>query len=248
MRVAAIVVAGGVGSRLKSRQHKPFVPLCGRPILVWTLRAFARARPIDEVILVVHDSDVAKAKALVRQHRINKVTRVVRGGATRLASVSCGLRALAPDPRWVVVHDGARPLVTPQIIEETLRAARASGAAIAAIPIVPTVKEVREDWVVRTLDRNHLWAVQTPQAFRRDLLERAHAKARARGITATDDAALVEALGCRVRIVMGSPRNIKVTTPEDLVIAKALLKGRPSSMVNHRSTKDDRRYENRNRV
>ena len=148
-----------------------------------------------------------------------------------MASVGCGLKALPVSARWVLVHDAARPLVTPALIRATIRAARRAKAAIAAVPVVPTIKQARQGWVVRTLDRSKLWAVQTPQVFERGLLERAHARGRRNGFEATDDAALVEALGHRVRIAEGSHRNIKVTTPEDLAIAETLLKSADRNRV-----------------
>lgn len=224
MRSVAIVVAGGVGKRLKGKVHKPFIPLGGRPMLAWTLEAFEKSPGVEAVVLVVHRQDLPSAERLVRRYRLRKVLRLVPGGATRMASVFEGLRAVPPGARWVAVHDGARPLVTPGLIEATIREARWAKAAIAAVPVVPTVKEAAGGWVRRTLDRDRLWAVQTPQVFERNLLERAHARGRRNGGGATDDAALVEALGRRVRIVMGDPRNLKVTTPEDLIIAQALLK------------------------
>lgn len=222
--VGAVVAAGGAGRRLKSRHHKPFVPLAGRPLVSWTLKALEQVPAIGGIVLVVHRQDLGSAKRLLRRFRVSKVLAVVPGGATRSESVSRGLAALPKEFRWVLIHDGARPLVSPSVVEETLRTALRFKAATAAVPVVPTVKEGRGRWVKRTLNRNHLWAVQTPQAFRRDLLEKAHLAGRARRMQATDDAALVETLGVRVRIVPGSHRNIKVTTPEDLVIAEALLK------------------------
>ncbi|MBI3312060.1 MAG: 2-C-methyl-D-erythritol 4-phosphate cytidylyltransferase [Candidatus Omnitrophica bacterium] len=222
--VAAVIVAGGVGRRLKSRVHKPFVRLAGRPMLARTLGAFERSAGVDGVVLVVYRGDLNRARALVRRYRCRKVLAVVPGGETRMDSVGCGLQALPASARWVAVHDSARPLIAPREIEAVLRAARASRAAIVAVPVIPTIKEGKNGWVTRTLDRNRLWAVQTPQVFERKLLERAHAKGRAQKAAATDDAALVERLGVKVRIVPGSPKNIKVTTPEDLRIAEVFLK------------------------
>ncbi len=227
MSVVAVIVAGGVGRRLRAKVRKPFISLRGRPMLAWTLGAFERAPGVRAVVLVAHPGDLERARRLVRRYRFRKVASVVPGGASRMASVACGVRALPPGTRWVAVHDAARPLVTPALIEATLRGAKRAKAAIAAVPVVPTVKEGAGGWVTRTLDRSRLWAVQTPQVFERKLLERAHR--RANGFAATDDAALVEKMGRRIRIVRGSHRNIKVTTPEDLVIAEALLsKGRIS--------------------
>ena len=221
--VCAVVVAGGTGSRLKSRIRKPFVRLAGRPMLAWTLRAFERAPGVGAVVLVAHPRDVAAARALAKRWRCGKVAAVVAGGETRMASVARGLAALPPGAKWVAVHDAARPLVTPEVIARTVREARRWKAAIAAVPVVPTVKQAKGAWVRRTLDRSTLWAVQTPQVFERGLLERAHRRANG-GAPATDDAALVERIGGRVRIVTGSHSNLKVTTPEDLIVAQSLLK------------------------
>ncbi len=225
MSVAAIVAAGGVGKRLKARRRKAFIRLAGRPMLAWVLKALERSPSVRDVVIVAHPKDLAVARALVRRERARKVAAVVPGGDSRMASVRRGIKALPARAKWVLVHDAARPLVTPALIEATVRAARGHKAAIAAVPVVPTIKQARAGWVEKTLDRRQLWAVQTPQVFERKLLERAHARERRNGFVATDDAALVEALGGRVRIVPGSERNIKVTTPEDLKIAEALLRG-----------------------
>ncbi len=220
----AVIVAGGTGSRLKSRIHKPFVVLAGRPMLAWTLAAFEKTAGIGGIVLVAHGSDQARARSLVRRFKFRKVLAVVAGGATRMESVSFGLRAVPPWGRWVAVHDAARPMVTARLIDAALREARRSKAVITAVPVIPTVKEARDGHVTRTLDRSRLWAVQTPQVFERKLLERAHAKGRAQRVAATDDAALVERLGVKVRIVPGLERNIKVTTPDDRVVAEAFLR------------------------
>ena len=223
-QVAAIVAAGGIGKRLKSRRHKSFISLAGRPMLAWVLAALERVSEIRQVVVVAHRKDLAAARRLVKIGRFRKVARIVEGGKSRMASVQRGLRALPVSARWVLVHDAARPLVTPEIIRATVSAARRAKAAIAAVPVVPTIKQARNGWVVKTLDRKRLWAVQTPQVFERRLLEQAHRNGRRNGFDATDDAALVEAMGKKVRIVPGAERNLKVTTPEDLVIAEALLK------------------------
>lgn len=220
----AIIVAGGVGRRLKSSVHKPFVRLAGQPMLARTLQAFERTAGVGAVVVVGHPADLARVRALVRRHRCRKVQAIVAGGTTRMESVGCGLKALPAGTRWVAVHDSARPLIAPREIQQVLRAGRAAKAATLAVPVVPTIKLGNDGWVVGTLDRSRLWAVQTPQVFERRLLERAHAKGRKDRAAATDDAALVERLGVRVRIVSGSARNIKVTTPEDVKIAEALLR------------------------
>ena len=226
MSVAAIIAAGGTGKRLKVRVHKQFLPLWGRPLLAWTLRAFQDSPSIDEIVLVIHRGDRAAAQRLVRRFGFSKVSQVVPGGRSRMESVQQGLQAVSAAIRWVVVHDGARPLVTPALIEATLRAARSAKAATAAVPVIPTIKWGDGRWVQRTLDRTRLWEIQTPQVFERRLLERAHAKGGRNGTPATDDASLVEALGHRVRLVLGEHQNLKVTTPEDRVMAEVLLKKR----------------------
>jgi len=222
-KTVAVIVAAGVGSRLKSKVRKPFVRLRGKPMLGWTLEAFEKAPSIGGVVVVVHRSNLQTAQRMIRSFGFRKVIRVVPGGATRVGSVACGLKAVPVQAQWVAVHDGARPLVTSELIEQTVQEARRSDAAIAAIPVIPTIKQAEGRWVKKTLDRKRLWAVQTPQVFERTLLERAHAKAGTNGASATDDATLVEALEHRVRIVMGDPRNFKVTTPADLIMAEALL-------------------------
>lgn len=222
--MTAVIAAGGIGSRLKSRTHKPFVRLYGRPLLAWTLSAFEKSPQISDIVVVIHPADVRNAWRMIRSCKFKKVIAVVPGGESRMASVSHGLQAVPQQRRWVAVHDAARSLITPELIRATCVAARRFKAAIAAVPVIPTIKQASNGWVTGTLDRTRLWAVQTPQVFHRDLLDRAHLYGRKHRMAATDDAALVEKLGHKVRIVMGDHRNIKITTPEDLIIAGALLK------------------------
>ena len=224
--VVAVIVAGGVGSRLKTKVHKPFVRIAGRPLLSWTIAAVEKTPAVGHIVLVVHPDDRENARKIVRRYRFRKVRGIVSGGASRMESVANGLAEVPAAAAWVAVHDGARLLVTPEIFQATVEAAWKCKAAIAAVPVVPTIKSAEEGWVTGTLDRSRLWVVQTPQVFERRLLEKAHSAGKKKKFIATDDAALVEALGCRVRIVSGSARNIKVTTPEDLVIAEAFLKKR----------------------
>lgn len=225
LRVAVIVTAAGIGRRFGGRRHKAFVPLAGRPLVAWSLLACEATPAVAEVIVTVHPRDAARARALVRRCRCRKVRAVVLGGATRAESVAHGLRAVSPDVSVVAVHDAARPLVTPALITRVAQAAARDGAALAAAPMVPTTKLVDADgWVVATLDRRRLWAAQTPQAFRRDVLETAYRRVRGRARSAaTDETMLVARCGVRSRIVEDTPRNLKVTTPEDLRMAAALL-------------------------
>lgn len=205
--------------------RKAFVLLKGRPLVAWSLRAAEAASAVSEVVLVVHPADCARARTVVARARCRKVRAIVPGGATRADSVCAGVHAVSPECTIVAVHDAARPLVAPALIGRVIRAAARDGAALAAVPQVATTKWVDQAGrVVRTLDRRRLWAAQTPQAFRRSILEAAYRRLRGRARRrATDEALLVEQCGVRSRIVEDSPRNLKVTTPEDLVVAEALL-------------------------
>ena len=226
MSAAVIVTAAGLGKRFGGRVHKAFVPLRGRPLVLWSLRACEASPAVSEVVLTVHPADVARAWALVRRHACRKVRAIVPGSSTRADSVHRGLQAVSPGISVVAVHDAARPLVTSEIIGRTIAAAAREGAALAAVPMVPTTKLVdRRGRVVTTLDRRQLWAAQTPQAFRRDLLEAAYRRAGRRARQATDESMLVEWQGIRSRVVEDTSRNLKVTTMEDLRIAEALVHG-----------------------
>jgi len=217
-KVAGILLAAGASTRMGT--DKLWAQLGGKPLISWPLQTLAASDAIDELVLVVSASSREPMVRLLQE--LNIVGKIVLGGARRQDSVRAALDA-AQDADWVVIHDGARPLLTEKLILDGLRAAREPGAAIAAIPVVDTIKRVEEGTVLQTLDRDGLWAVQTPQVFRRALLAEAHA---ASSLDVTDDAALVEGLGATVRIYMGAPENIKVTTPFDLVVAGALLGGR----------------------
>lgn len=218
--VVAIVAAAGRSLRMGG-PDKLFAPLGGRPLLARTLAAFQHCPAVDRVVLVLAAESLAAGLALAEKEGLSKVRTVCPGGRRRQDSVREGLEVLSTCA-WVVVHDGARPLVTPQLIEEGLAAAQETGAAACALPARDTVKRVdAQGRILRTLDRHRLWLIQTPQVFRYDILRQAHQRSRR---PATDDAALVERLGHRVQVYPGSPRNLKVTTPEDLALAEALLR------------------------
>ena len=226
---AVILVAAGSGRRFG--RPKAFVPVGGRAMLGWSLRACDRLPVVGTVVVVARAGDLARARRLAARHRN---VAVVAGGATRRASVAAGLAAVPRDVRWVLVHDAARPLARPSLFAAVLRAARRTGAAAPGRPVSDTLKlahrggAARGRGIARTVSREGLWAVQTPQAFRRDLLERAHARAGRNGFAGaeTDDAVLVERLGARVALVPGPRTNLKITTPEDRAIADALLRHR----------------------
>jgi len=217
-RVGAVIVAAGASARMGGTD-KVKAPLGERPLLAYPLLTFDSFPLVDVVALVVSSANLDWARELVCALGLAKVRAICPGGKRRQDSVRLGLEALG-ECEWALVHDGARPLVTHRLLRDALEAARETGAAVPALPLADTVKEVEGGTVVRTLDRSRLRAVQTPQAFRYDLLLEAHRRAT---VEATDDAALVEALGMVVRVFPGSPYNLKVTVPADLEVARALV-------------------------
>ncbi|MFA5339833.1 MAG: 2-C-methyl-D-erythritol 4-phosphate cytidylyltransferase [Candidatus Omnitrophota bacterium] len=227
MKVAAIVAAAGKGERLKSKVHKPFVALGKDPILLHALRVLDNSNLVGEIIVVAHQADLPKARLLLKKAKLKKFKEIVAGGKRRMDSVKNGLSAVSEDADYVIIHDGCRPFIDNKMISSVLGAAETFGAAIAAVPVKPTIKEVEKgNFVAATLKRETLVDVQTPQAFRKDLLLRAYDKAfaeGAEGAEATDDSALVERMGIKVKVVDGSYKNIKITTQEDLRYAKMLM-------------------------
>ncbi|MDP2942658.1 MAG: 2-C-methyl-D-erythritol 4-phosphate cytidylyltransferase [Candidatus Omnitrophota bacterium] len=222
-RVAAIVAAAGKGERLKSKVRKPFVLLGKEPILVWALKALEACAQIGEIILVVNQADMAKARSAVNRAKLKKVVKIVVGGKRRLDSVRNGLSEVNAEAKYVLIHDGCRPFVDKKIISSVIEEMEIFGAAIPCIAVKPTIKEVEKgNFVAATLNRQSLAEAQTPQGFKKEILIRAYEKALAEGIDATDDSALVERLGIKVKVVEGSYKNIKITTPEDLKYAKML--------------------------
>jgi len=212
---------------MKSNRPKQYLSLDGAPLLIHTLRTLVAPHGIDGVVLVVPADRIAATRRLLDRHCISKILDVVAGGAHRQESVWRGLQAVPAGARWVVVHDAVRPFISRALVEQVLAAARRHGAAICGLEIRETVKRVRGQEVEATLDRSRLWLVQTPQAFRRDLLCEAHDKARHDGFTGTDDAVLVERLGEPVAMVPGLAHNLKITTPADLRIARRWLSTSP---------------------
>lgn len=223
MKTQAIIPAAGLGRRLKSVRPKPLVMLNGKPLTVHTLMAFEETTLIDGIILVVHEDHFLEFEDIVKQFYFKKVEKIVIGGATRLESVANGLKMLHEDTDVVVIHDGARPLIKPQIIREAVMLCRRHEAVVAAVPVKPTLKRVdtTELFVKETLNRDEIWEIQTPQAFKKEILLKAYAQ-KTEDVP-TDDAALVERLGVRIKVLRGDYRNIKVTTNEDLTIAEAFF-------------------------
>lgn len=207
--------------------RKNFLDLEGTPVLARTLEVFEGCAVVDRVVCVVRAGDVEYVKdEIVGKYGLGKVFNVIAGGAERQDSIYKALGEIDGDRAVIVVHDGARPFVTRDVIERTAYAAFERGAAVAAVLLKDTIKEVARDLVASTVDRHTLRSVQTPQAFRTELLKRAYERAMAEGFYATDDSALVERLGEEVVVVEGSYENIKITTDEDLLFAEAIVRSR----------------------
>jgi len=223
--VTAVVPAGGRGARMGTDVPKQFLSLGGIPLLIHALRVFDAAACISEVIVVVPEDDRDHCcHEVLPLYHLKKVTQVIAGGPRRQDSVYNGLRAADPQSSIILVHDAVRPFLTVTLVNSVVDSADKHGAAIVAIPMRDTVKRVTSDQMIqKTLDREGLWLAQTPQAFRKALLEEAHHKGQSVGCEATDDAFLVEQLAHPVAIVTGTSENIKITRPEDLLMGEAIL-------------------------
>jgi len=223
MKTQVIIPTAGIGARFKSDVPKPLVMLKGKPICIHTLEVFEKSSLIDSIIVVAHKEKIKEIEALCHKYALKKIKKVVAGGETRYDSVHNGLGNLDEDTEMVMIHDGARPLVTGEIVEESVKLCEEYEAVIVAVPMKPTIKRVdAQNMVVeQTLDRNKLWEIQTPQVFKKDIICKAHNQAQDN--SATDDAFLVEQMGKQVKVLEGNYRNIKITTQEDLVLAEALL-------------------------
>jgi len=223
--VAALIPAAGEGRRMGGAMPKQFLQLGGREVLARTLEVFEACMAIDEIwVVVAAEHGVLCQETIVKRYGLRKVRGVVAGGATRQESVWCGLQCVTEAIELVVVHDGVRPLVTEPLIQRTLASASRYGAAIAAVPLKDTLKRVSEAHEVEsTVPRERLWRIQTPQAFQHVLLRTAFQHAWQRGLQATDEAGLIEALGHPVKIVPGDEHNVKITTPDDLIFCEAFL-------------------------
>ncbi|MBI5695416.1 MAG: 2-C-methyl-D-erythritol 4-phosphate cytidylyltransferase [Nitrospirae bacterium] len=226
MKVTVLIPAAGSGTRMGKGTKKQFLLLDGLPILAHTLRRFEDVPEVTEIIPVVPEDEMEHClKKCVEGSGLKKVRRVVPGGQQRQDSVYNGLKAVDPGTDYVMVHDGVRPFVTPDLIGGLLCSLDGCDGAILAVPSKDTVKEVGRDLVVKkTIDRKSCYMVQTPQVFRYKALMDAFRKAYADGYYGTDEASLVEKYGGKVKVVMGSYVNIKITTPEDMILAEALLR------------------------
>lgn len=224
MKNYAIITAAGQGTRLPGAVAKQFRPIGSKPLLAWTIDKFEQCPMIDVIHLVVAGADLNYAhEAIVDRFKYKKVERIVAGGKTRFDSILCGLRSLPESANLVFIHDGVRPLVSIAEIEAVGKEAEAYDAAILAVRQTETLKRVETGFVIATLDRDKIWTAQTPQVFKYEAIISAYIQAMESGREFTDDSSVCEAFGVGVRIVEGSTSNFKVTSPEDLELARKLL-------------------------
>jgi len=225
MRTLAIVLAGGAGKRMGTATNKQFLLLDNKPIIVRTLQIFEECRPVDGVYLVVNQKDLpVMQEEILETYKFNKVLKLVIGGRLRQDSVRNGLEAIENPCDIVIIHDGARPFVSPSFVEKGIFLMEMFDAVIPALPVKDTIKTVsKEGFVMKTLERDSLWSVQTPQTFKYELILKAYRDGMNKKLYGFDDATFLEHMGKKVKVIEGSPYNIKITTPEDLIIAKGML-------------------------
>jgi len=228
LMISAVIVAAGKGTRMNMDINKQYIEIGDMPVLARTLEVFESCRLIEEIIVVVNGHDIVYCKEnIIDAFGFTKVAKLVAGASTRQGSVYKGLCEVREVCDIVLIHDGARPFVTEQCLKDSIYAAQEYGACCLAVPVKDTVKEVDEQGFVRkTLNRNSLWAIQTPQTFKYRLILDAHIKAAQEGFIGTDDATLVERMGHPLKLIMGDYNNIKITTQEDLILAEAILSSR----------------------
>ncbi|MCL4492248.1 MAG: 2-C-methyl-D-erythritol 4-phosphate cytidylyltransferase [Nitrospirae bacterium] len=239
-RIVAIVPAAGIGKRFGHAKNKLLYELAGKPLIIWALELLQSVAEIDEIVPVLKGDDLKAGIALIESYSMPKVKRIVPGGKERQDSVYNGIKILDDSTSIVVIHDGARPFADKDLIRTAIEELKGYDGVVTGVPVKDTIKECKvrsapggaasahehasELLVKKTLDRSVLWAVQTPQVFKFQKLKAAHKKARSEGYYATDDAALIEKYGGSIKIIGGSYGNIKITTPEDIAIAEAILK------------------------
>ncbi len=221
---AAVVAAAGNASRMG--EDKLFVRLDGDPVIALTLKALQESEYIDEIVVVTREESIVPIADLCAEYGIEKATKIVCGGEERLDSVLIGVQEVSPTAEYIAIHDGARPLVTGEVIGKAVKAAWKPNAAAPAVPVNDTVKIAENRIVTATPDRKTLFAVQTPQVFKAEIIRAALQNARDKGIPVTDDCSAVEALGAYAALSDGSFENIKITTPVDVVLAEAILASR----------------------
>ncbi len=226
--VTVVVPAAGKGKRLDYQLNKPFFLLEGKPLLTYSLLTLEASSFIDDIILVVEESRISEARRLVRKYRISKVKEIVAGGKSRQDSVALGLKRINSLCDLILIHDGARPFLTKGLIRRITLAAKRYKAAVVGLPISDTIKEVRGSFFIKSTIKNRgsFWRVQTPQGFRASIIQKAYFRAKKDHFLGTDSASLVERIGISAKIIKGDPCNIKITTKNDLLLARAILKMR----------------------
>lgn len=221
----AVIVAAGKGKRMGTEISKQFLPLCGKEILAHTVEKFEKAEKIRDIILVTGEDSLQDVQDMTQEYGWKKIRSIVAGGKERQDSVWNGLQEVSVDAEIVLIHDGVRPFVTEDILDVSMETALEMGGCVAGVPAKDTIKVCNsENIAVDTPDRSTLWQIQTPQTFRRELIMKAYEQAKEDGFVGTDDASLAEYSGYPVKVIMGSYRNIKITTKEDLLIGEAFLK------------------------
>jgi 2-C-methyl-D-erythritol 4-phosphate cytidylyltransferase len=227
-KIIAIVPAAGLGKRFSVSFRKPFVNLNGIPLLIHTLKRLHDVKSITEIIPVLRQQDIKRGFEMVKTYRLDKIKQIVPGGQERQDSVYNALKLLDRVDSYreslILIHDGVRPLISSKLIEKLIKGIKGFDGVVPGIPVKETLKEVATDGIViSTVKREKFWTIQTPQIFPIEVIKKAYDRAHADGFYATDDAALVERIGGRVKIILGNPFNIKVTTPEDFDMIKLLL-------------------------
>ena len=231
MSNTAVILAAGLGKRMQAGHNKQFIEICGQSVLTHTLTVFAQIPEIAKIVLVVRAGEEDTCRNMIPEIAESKTVLAI-GGKERQDSVHNGIRAITWECEYILIHDGARPLVSEEVIRRTLLAAQNSGAAICAVPVKDTIKQADSDGnVLATIPRESLWAVQTPQVFRADLIRRAYENAYVHNHYGTDDASFVEYLGEKIKIVTGDYENIKITTPEDIPTAEQILQKRQQTHI-----------------
>lgn len=225
-KVIAIVPAAGIGKRFGSKTNKPFENLNDRPLIIWALETLEAMSEIYEIIPVLKEADMEYGVEIFENHSISKVKRIAPGGEERQDSVFHGLNLIDDKKCMVLVHDGVRPLIETHIIKKAIKQLKDCDGVVIGVPLKDTIKEVEKGAVKKTLKRDILWSIQTPQIFFYKSLRNAYEKAMKDSFYSTDDSALVERYGGQIKTIMGSYTNIKVTTPEDIKIAELFLKFR----------------------
>ncbi|MBS4536855.1 2-C-methyl-D-erythritol 4-phosphate cytidylyltransferase [Clostridium sp. D2Q-11] len=225
-KVSIVIPAAGMGKRMNKDINKQYIELKGKAILAWTIERFDNNKYVDEIIIVAKEDEIDFCKEnIIKKYKFKKVKDVVAGGNERRDSVFNGLKKVSENTGIVLIHDGARPFVTDEIINDAIKEALQNNAIVVGVPVKDTIKKVKEDnTIVSTPNRKGLWAVQTPQGFSYELILNCYNRGIEEDIEVTDDSMLVEYYGHSVKMIIGSYKNIKITTPEDVIIGEAFIK------------------------